>query len=257
MLKTGYIRSTEKWAAVCFLSTIGCLAQAPAFEVASVRASTSAGNELHELNEGREMIHTAPGSLTIRGASLRVCIQWAYDIAPFQIEGPAWLTDAGFDIVAKAGDAADDDHMRLMLRKLLADRFSLKAHSERKEMQVYELTLAKGGPKFHESSTTGPSVFSNQGKGALVAERVSMSDLAEKISEPLGRPVMDATGLTGRYDIHIDASAYLASAGNGQMDVMSLLFNALQQQLGVRLESRKDTPEILVIDSVEKTPTEN
>jgi len=86
-----------------------------------------------------------------------------------------------------------------------------------------------------------------------------MSDLAEKISEPLGRPVMDATGLKGHYDIHLDATAYMAAAGNGggQMDVMSLLLTALQQQLGVKLESRKDTPEILVVDSAEKTPTEN
>jgi uncharacterized protein (TIGR03435 family) len=84
-----------------------------------------------------------------------------------------------------------------------------------------------------------------------------MSDLAEKISEPLGRPVLDATGLKGRYDIHIDATAYMAPAGDGQMDVRSLLFTAFQQQLGLKIESRKDTVEILVVDSVEKAPTEN
>jgi len=243
-----------------FLIAVGCFAQPPAFEVASVRSSPGAGNDLNELHDGRELIKTSPGTLTIRGASLRLCIEWAFDIAPFQIEGPDWLKDIGFDIVAKAAEPVDDDHLRLMLRTLLADRFRLKEHTERKEMQVYELTLAKGGPKFHESTTEGPPLFSNAGKGALVAERVTMSEVAEKISEPLGRPVMDSTGLKGRYDIHIDASAYVAAAGGnggGQMDVMSLLFNALQQQLGVKLESRKDTPEILVVDSVEKTPTEN
>ena len=242
---------------VFLFATLSCFAQAPAFDAASVRSSPNAGNDLNELHDGRELIKTSPGSLTVRGASLRVCIQWAYGIAPFQIEGPVWLKDVGFDIVAKATGPADDDHLRLMLRTLLAERFGLKTHSERKEMQVYELTLAKGGPKFHESTTEGPPLFSSQGKGALIAERVTMSDLAEKISEPLGRPVMDSTGLKGRYDIHMDASAYMAAAGNGPMDVMSLLFNALQQQLGVKLESRKDMPEILVVDSVEKTPTEN
>jgi len=84
-----------------------------------------------------------------------------------------------------------------------------------------------------------------------------MSDLAEKISEPLGRPVLDATGMKGHYDIHINALAYMGADGNGQMDVMSFLFTALRQQLGLKLESGKDTPEILVIDSVQKTPTEN
>lgn len=239
------------------LSAINCFAQEPAFEVASVKASDRAGDDLNELNVGRELIRTSPGSLTINGASLRVCIEWAYDIAPFQIEGPAWLKDVGFDILAKSADPVDDEHLRLMLRKLLAERFGLRVHLDRREMQVYELTLAKGGPKFHESTTEGPPFFGNQGKGAMLAQHVSMSDLAEKISEPLGRPVMDATGLKGRYDIHIDASAYMGSAGNGQMDVMSLLFTALQQQLGLKLESRKDTPRILVIDNVEKSPTEN
>jgi uncharacterized protein (TIGR03435 family) len=222
-----------------------------------VRPSASAANGLNQLNDGTEPIRTAPGSLTIRGASLRICIQWAYDIPPFQIEGPAWLKDTGFDIVAKAAEPVDEDHLRLMLRTLLATRLGLRVHSERKEMQVYELTLAKGGPKFRESTTEGSPFFSSPGKGALIAEHATMSDFAEKISEALGRPVMDATGLKGRYDIHMDATAYMATSGDGPMDAMGFLFNALQQQLGVKLESRKGMPEILVVDSIEKTPTEN
>ena len=240
-----------------FLAAVSCFAQRPAFEVASVRPSPDAGNSLNELDDGRQIVQTSPGSLTIRGGSLLVCIEWAYGIAPYQIEGPAWLKDAGFDIVAKAAQPVDDDRLRLMLRTLLADRFDLKTHPERKEMQVYELTLTKGGPKFHESTTEGSPMFASPGKGAVVGERATMSEFAEKISEALGRPVLDATGLKGRYDIHLDTSAYMATAGDGRVDAMSFLFNALQQQLGVKLESRKDTPEVLVVDSVEKTPTEN
>jgi uncharacterized protein (TIGR03435 family) len=236
-------------------AVISCFAQAPAFEVASIRPSSSAGNGLNEYNNGRQLFRTSPGTLTIQGASLLICIQWAYDVPPFQIEGPSWLKETGFDIVAKSPTPADEDHLRLMLRTLLADRFGLKVHTERKEMQIYELTLAKGGPKFHESTTEGGPLFTGHGP-TLTAERITMSNLAEKISEPLGRPVMDSTGLKGRYDIHIDATAYANSSG-GQMDVMSLLFTALQQQLGVKLESRKGTPEILIVDSAEKTPTEN
>ncbi len=242
--------------AIFVLAAASCFAQTPAFDAASIRPSTHAGNELNETNDGRDQIRVSPGLLTIRGASLRICIQWAYGMPPFQIQGPDWLKDVGFDIVAKSAGPVDEDHMRLMMRTLLAQRFGLKTHSEQKEMQVYELTLAKGGPKFHESTTEGPPLFSGN-NGRLVAERVTMQDLAEKISEPLGRPVIDATGLKGRYDIHIDATAYMTSSGSQSMDVTALLFNALQQQLGVKLESRKDTPEILVIDSIEKTPTEN
>lgn len=137
-------------------------------------------------------------------------------------------------------------------------------HTERKEVPVYELTIAKGGPKFHESATEGPPVFGNAGKGSLTAERVSMGDFASKVSEPLGRPVIDATGLKGRYDLRIDISAYMAEAsatggeGHGQqLDVMSIMFTVLQEQLGVRLEPRKDAVDILVVDHAERTPTEN
>jgi uncharacterized protein (TIGR03435 family) len=237
-----------------FSASCICVAQqpAPSFEVASVRPSTTARtNDAH--------VDTSPGTLTIRGVSLQFLVEWAWDMPHFQVSGPAWLRDSGFDVVAKSASPVNDDQLRLMLRTLLAERFGMKVHTEKKEMQVYVLTVAKGGPKFHESSTEGPPVFTNAGKGMLVAERVSMPDFAEKISEPLGRPVLDATGLKGRYDIHIDVTAYLTNPGGtgGEIDVMSVLFTALQEQLGVKLESRKDSPEILVVDSASKTPSEN
>ena len=151
-----------------------------------------------------------------------------------------------------------------MLRALLAERFGLKTHSEQKEMQVYGLTLAKGGPKFPASTDEGPPVFDRGGPTTLTAHRVTMKDLSIQISEPLKRPVIDETGLTGRYEIKIDVSAYMQGAtgggegrGEGQIDVMSVLFTALQQQLGVKLDSKKENVEILVIDHAEKAPTEN
>jgi len=187
-------------------------------------------------------------------------IVWAYDIQPYQIDGPAWLRDNEFDVVAKASGAVDDAQLRLMLRKLLADRFGVQAHTEQKEMQVYALTLAKGGPKFQESTDEGPPVFDRRGPTMLTAHRVTMKDLAIQISEPLGRPVIDETGLKGRYEIHIDISGYMADAagnGGGAPDVMSILFTGLQEQLGVKLDSRRENVEMLVIDRAEKTPTEN
>ena len=173
--------------AIFILAAASCLAQTPAFEAASIRSSPHAGTDYNEMHDGQELFKVSPGLVTIRGASLRICIQWAYGIPPFQIQGPDWLKDVGFDIVAKSAGPADEAQLRLMLRTLLAERFGLKAHFETKEMQVYELTLAKGGPKFHESTTEGPPLFSEHG-ATLFAEHMTMNDLAEKISEPLAAP---------------------------------------------------------------------
>ncbi len=238
-------------AAVLIFCSI-CLAQvSPAFDAASIHPSEGTA---------RSEIQTSPGSVTIRNQNLLFLVQWAYDTPPFQINGPDWLKDTRYDVIAKSDGGGDDGQLRLMLQKLLADRFGLKAHTEQKEMQIYALTLAKGGPKFQESTDEGPPVFDQKSvrPGVLTAHRVTMKALAAEISNPLNRPVIDETGLKGRYEIRIDATAYLQQGGGeGQIDVMSVLFNALQQQLGVKLESKKENVDILVIDHVEKTPTEN
>ena len=245
--------------ALAILVSCNCLAQpvgtasAPAFEAASIRSSGQArnGDEVH--------VQTSPGLLTLRGVSLRFCIEWAYNMPPFQVDAPAWLQDAGFDIVARASAPVDDDQLRLMLRTLLGERLGVKVHRGRKEMEAYTLTLAPGGPKFSESTTDGSPLFGNDGRAAMTARHVTIAEFASKISEPLGRPVIDATGLKGRYDIRIDVSSYMtaATANGGELDVMSLLFTALQEQLGVKLISRRSAVDTLVVDHAEKTPTEN
>src|ERR1035438_2191580 len=100
--------------AIFIVAAASCLAQTPAFEAASVRPSPHAGTDFDEVKEGRELFYVSPGRLTIHGASLRICIQWAYGIPPFQIQGPDWLKDVGFDIVAKSAGPVDEDHLRLM-----------------------------------------------------------------------------------------------------------------------------------------------
>jgi len=238
------------------LACASCLAQTapelPAFDAASVR-----------LNENPKLggLQTAPGSLTFRNASLLRLICWAWDMPQFQVEGPDWVRDQSFDVIAKSQSGGDDDRLRLMLRRLLADRFGLKVHIDQKEMQVYAITLAKGGFKMPESKEDGPPIFDRGGPTMLTAHHVTMKDFAEKVSEPLRRPVIDETGLTAKYEIKIDVAAYMQSTGqtlsDGQVDVMAVLFNALQQQLGVKLESKKTTVKILTVDHLEKQPTDN
>lgn len=151
--------------------------------------------------------------------------------------------------------------MRFMLRTLLADRFSLGVHTEPRVMPVYAMTLAKGGPKFQESPTDGSFVLERTNPVVLIAHHARMQDLAEGISAEAGRPIVDDTGLKGRYEIHMDISPYLtqpaAGNGGGQVDIVGILFTGLQDLLGLKLEARKQSVDIQVIDHAEKSPTEN
>jgi uncharacterized protein (TIGR03435 family) len=231
----------------------------PAFDAASIRASDQSGNE-------DPHIQTSPGSLTIHGMSLRFCIQWAYGLQPSQLSGPAWLKDVGFDIVAKAAQPVGDETLRLMLRTLLTQRFGLKVHTAQKELQLYALTVVTGGPKFQESATQGPPSHAREKGGAMAVQRTSMAELAQELSGPLNRPVIDATGLKGRYDFRIDTLPYVEAVATsngikedqlGELDLTSILMTALKEQLGLKLEPRKDKADILVVDQAERVPTEN
>jgi uncharacterized protein (TIGR03435 family) len=244
--------SRNKAAPILFLfAGLPCLAQSPAFDAASLRLADAA----KEIPGPR--IRTSPDSLTIQGSSLRDCIQLAYEMPATQVTGPDWLGDVRLDIVAKAAGPVDEKQLHLMLRTLLGERLGVKAHVERKEIPVYALTIAKGGPKFSESTTEGPPIF-GKGKDGPNMQRVSMSDLAMALSQPFGRPVVDATGLKGRYDIHMNMTSYVADGNPATpMDAATIMITALQEQMGLKVEARKDAVDVLMVDHAEKTPTEN
>lgn len=241
-------------------ATVNCFAQsptaqstvaAPRFEVASVRLATEESRRW----QGRR-IQTEPGSLTTHGLTLRACILWAYQ-EPAQIIAPDSINEVALDIVAKAAMPVGDEQLYLMLRTLLEERMGVRAHFERREMPVYALTVAKGGPKFSESTTEGPLTV-GQDKGAQVVQRASMKDLAAELSRGMfDRPVVDATGLKGRYDIRIDMAAIAATNQTDRVDAASAMITALQEQMGLKIESRKQEVDVLVVDHAEKTPTEN
>lgn len=157
-----------------------------------------------------------------------------------------------------------------MLRTLLAERFGLKLHHEPKELPVYSMTLAPNGPRFHEAGPKDASKFlesTSEGplrlggdKTGLVAERVRMSELAVELSQPLQRPVIDRTGLKSRYDIRIDVTAFMGPPdgdGRGPLDEMSIIFSAFPAQLGIKLEPGKEMVDFIVVDAVNKVPTDN
>jgi uncharacterized protein (TIGR03435 family) len=230
-----------------------CLAHAASFEVASIKpaAVSKTGGE----GSGRARIEYTPDSLTMRNVGLKQCLQWAYRVEYFQI--PASLDETGYDILAKAADPVPVSQLRLMLQQLLADRFKLAIHRETKAIAVYELTIAKGGPRLPEPRAADDHhVTENLPRvrnGSFVFEDSSIAEFAAKLSMLRGmdRPVIDKTGITGYYDIGFKGAAAAIRQPDGPS-----LFTLIQEALGLKLVGAKDPMEVIVVDHAEK-PTEN
>jgi len=237
--------------------------QQPAFDVASVRVSQigKAGGE----GSRRENIQVGADSVTMRNVSLRSAIRWSYHVFNFQINGPDWIASERFDIVAKAAAPASEDQLRLMGQTLLADRFKLALHRQSKEVGTYILTVGKNGPKFHESASEGESsIQPDQRRMSVAVQRTPLSQLVEILSNVLNAPVIDETGLKGKYDITIDVAKYMQeisrhreAGASDPLDPISMIMTGVQEELGLKLESRKSPVDLLIIDGAEKVPTEN
>jgi uncharacterized protein (TIGR03435 family) len=226
----------------------GWAAGQPAFEVASVKLSQSTS---------RPTVEVSPGGLTIDG-SLGYILQWGFGVKGYQLTGPGWLASQRYRIAAKPAAPASPGDLRLMLQALLAERFRLAFHRETKEMPVYALVVARSGPKLTESKSEGEAITTNNPKrvgSGGTSLRTSMSQLADLLDGSCPDPVVDRTGLAGRYDFTLDISSYLPGIQPG--DLPSILNEALQKQLGLGLERRKVPIEMLIVDRVEKVPVEN
>jgi uncharacterized protein (TIGR03435 family) len=236
------------------LTTVGLLllAQSPAFEVASVKPTNSA-NMGYE-GSARFDVRTVPGSLMVRHSSLADCIEWAYGVQGQQVSGPAWLGTERYEIAAKAAEHVPPQQLKLMLQALLAERFHMALHRETRNMQVFEIVAAKGGVKLRAAQSDEDGGVRKVGPGLVMSfENQPVAELAKFLSSlaAVDRPVLDRTGLTGHYDIMLDLRGVLGP------DTTDLVVAALREQLGLRMESRKAPVEVLVIDHVNKTPSEN
>jgi uncharacterized protein (TIGR03435 family) len=193
---------------------------------------------------------------TVTAAAIRLVdlITYAYGVRYDQVTGgPAWTLDDRFDLAAKAeGEGAlNDAEARPMVRALLADRFQLKTHSEMVVSPVWELTVAKTGVKV-QPSLPGQHGFSARGtsKGQQLEADITMDVLARQLSGTAGRPVLDKTGLTGPY--HVLLEWYPADQIPPSDLQATSMFVAVQEQLGLKLESARAPVEKLVIDSAQK-----
>jgi uncharacterized protein (TIGR03435 family) len=229
-------------------------------------------------------------------------ISTAFDVKAYQVNGPAWLDSERYDIIAKVAPGATEEQVNVMWQNLLKERFGLVVHHDSKEFQVEELQVAKGGPKFKETALapdtllatppSGPPKLDKngfldvQGRGMmmmmrtgptgpnaqLVGKAQTMAELTKLLGNQLNHPVVDKTGLTGKYDFQVEYTPDLsglpigpagadghsgAAASDTASEPGSTLAAAIQQQLGLKLSSSKAKLDVIAIDKAEKVPTEN
>ena len=244
-------------------AAFGQSADAPAFDVASVKVSppgTVPGD-----HRRRDNIQVSPGTVTMRGISLKGAIRWAWHVTEFQVTGPDWLDSERYEIAGKAAGPATEEQLRLMMQSLLQERFKLALHRQTKELSAYVLVVGKNGPKVHETKTEGEaSIDINQRQLSVSVQRAPVSQLIDLMSNVLRAPVIDMTGLTGRYDLTLNVAKYAAdmaaqgkSMDSAPADPQALISMILQEELGLRLEARKMPLELVIVDHAEKSPIEN
>jgi uncharacterized protein (TIGR03435 family) len=253
----------------------------PSFEVISIKLNRSDG--------GRRSIGFRPGRFTTIGAPAKLLIQFAYNLqSDSEISGgPSWINFDKYDIDAKIEDAMAEkleklppeqrsDSVRLMVQSLLADRFQLKVSHTTKELPVYALVIAKNGPKLTRAKDPGPSGFHGASveRGKVTFSDAPVSLLARFLSEQAEfgrRMVIDQTGLTDKYDFTLQWTPETLTPAPGEANGVASpalvtppatdssapsIFTAVDEQLGLKLESRKAPVEILVVDHIEH-PSEN
>jgi len=269
-------------ATILFVSAMafGQTAEKLEFEVVSVKPS--APPDPRGFTVG---CHGGPGT---DDPTLLVCQNWdlfnlvaiGYGLNYYQVSTPGWMHDVRYDVRAKVPDGTIEKQIGAMWQKMLTDRFRLVVHRETKEFQVYDLALAKGGPKFKRSGSSDtpngsqsatdskldkdgnpsygpghPGMSYSGGLARMYFPKVTIGWLASFVSGQMGAPVNDTTGLDGDYGIGL----YWASDSlvESSPDIGPRLVDALRDQLGLRLVSKKGPLELLVVDHAERVPSDN
>jgi uncharacterized protein (TIGR03435 family) len=256
-------------------STVAADTPPVAFDVASIKLEPSTPNHIN-IN-----VSFNTDSFIATGVTAKYLIELAYEVKDFQISGgPGWADSEKYAVNAKLDEETlaalkkltseqAFAQQRLMLQSLLAERFKLKLSHSSKELPTYALLVTRNGLKIKPSAdSTGGRGFSSNKRGEVVGKGVLMSRFADWLSRELGRKVMDKTDLQGRYDFTLHwvrerITPMPGSAADSAPQTATLpsdsgpsIFTALQEQLGLKLESQKGPVEILVIDSIER-PSEN
>jgi uncharacterized protein (TIGR03435 family) len=284
------------WMVLSYSVAFGQAPEAPlTFEVASVKPAGPPSARILRMRGGPGT--SDPGRFSSPGLSLKLLLLRAYGLMDYQISGPNWLDSTRVDILAKVPPGATKEQLNGMLQNLLVERFNLTFHHEAKVMAVYELTAGENRPKLEEADLNvppppvrepgtrppsmgndkagflqlppGPPIIAGKwtdGIMRLTFKAQSLSAFATFLGRELERPVADKTGLTGQYDFRLAygrrqgrPSGQAAAPDSSPADPSGRpsLLAAVQEQLGLKLESKKDPIDILVIDHIDKVPTDN
>jgi len=245
----------------CFLTSVVFAqpqAKSQAFDVASVRQS-----RLTVGPDYNNQITFTPAGFSARNVTLKRLIAEAWSVQLNQVAGPGWIDQNEYDINARTAEGATREQISPMLKSLLAERFKLQDHTETREMRVYELAVAKAGPKIHpiadgEPVKTAPGFHFHGGMhqfADLLAVQFSIPAPEDpSVPSRAGGPpalVLDKTGLEGTFDFSADIHPELST------DIFTVWQRALEDQLGLRIESRKGDVTVVVVDDARKVPTEN
>jgi uncharacterized protein (TIGR03435 family) len=267
------------------LFTFPLLAQLPVFEVASVKSAPSRPGVRASMVGGPGTADTE--QIIFTNVTLMNVLLRAYDVKIYQVTGPAWLTSERYEIIAKVPPGTTKEQFNRMLQNLIAERFRLALHHESKELQGYELVVSRGGSKLKMSAESGPDrpeptappkTDANgfpqlEGPGLVMMEGVKgravitylkarsqpLSALVNVLSREFRMPILDKTGLEGKFDFKVEFAPQAPGAltpDTTDEDAPNLL-TAVQQQLGLKLNPSKIPLDVLMIDRVEKVPTEN
>ena len=292
-------RVAWKLAVLCWVAGAQTVPDKTAFEAASVKPAAPRPAGLAMLSEKKGGPGTAsPGQVNFTNMPLRDLLLEAYGIKAFQLQAPRWLDEQRYDISAKIAPSATREQYRNMLQQLLAERFQIASHRETREMAAYALTVPKGGPKLRASATgdsvtdaadtvsvlrlaaagfptlapgvtEGNRMIMINGRLKMTFRRQPVSSLLEVLTAACGRPVVDVTGLTEKYDFTLEFTpdnvraagapppTEGAPAATLPEDGGPTVYSAVQDQLGLKLEARKLPVEVLVIDRLEKVPVGN
>jgi uncharacterized protein (TIGR03435 family) len=239
---------------ILLLASLTAFGQTPLkFEVATLKHATSDGRP----GDIPRNMDDSPGHFAMHNVPLRFAIEWAYDLKDYEVSGPDWIKgpDERYEIVGRAAGAASEADLRKMLQSLLVERVGMKTHRETRELPVYVLIPGKGPAKVKEPAADGAPGL--QGGPTVLFHKQPISRMTFMMTRRMDRPVLDMTGLTGIYDYSLDISGLGAFSGPNPPEGSPSIFTAVQNDLGLKLEARKHPIEILVIDAVNKVPTEN
>lgn len=242
-----------------FLAAAICLAQTPAaFEAAAIKPA--------DPNQRGSGIRTDHARIRVINSTIKFLVQFAWNVKEFQVSGgPSWANNERFDIDAVAAKPFEEGELKAMLQTLLAERFGVAVHLETQEKPGYALVVAKNGPKLPPPIEDRNIMFDHTATGdvTFTAKNITMAQFASALSSQLTAIVVDHTGVEGRYDCSLQWTPdrpLVSKSGEPLPPADAMpgpsIFTAVQEKLGLRLESRKVPTEIVVIDRADH-PTAN